>query len=225
VFEVVTTTTPTLVAGKFQGISCQGLANEPNLTACSMAGISACGGPITHTVLAAIQRLFGEKIENAKKNHNLEPVFNVWISPMLVKQYPDIPGWHCDGVPYDNYTGQPSFRMVNPAAFNVALTLSSELMGVATHEYVGDLIKMKIWDQQHVFKDLHREVTRIAPRIITPTDGQFVLYTPATMVRARPCTRRGYHYHLRMSMYEKPPIQNKIGGVRTVYQLGEENGW
>lgn len=155
----------------------------------------------------------------------LDPIFNVGVSPLLVGQYAEVPGWHCDGVPYNKTHGSPDFSMIHPKAFNVSLTLSSEMTGVATQEYVNDILRPKIWDEHHVFRDLHREVLRINPRILVPADGQLVQYTPKTMVKARACTRRGYQYHFRMSMYEKPSYLNKVGGVRTIYQLSEENGW
>lgn len=200
------------------------LAAEPSLFSCSEEGVGVSGGLLAKTALKHIQAAFIKDIYNAKQA-GLSAIVDVRVQRLMPEMFPSIPGWHCDAVPRCNYHGQPNFAAINPAAFHVALTLSSELSGVSNTEYVTDAIKPKLYDQEHVYRDLHEQVERMKPRTEVMKDGVFVKFTPKTIHRATPTHQRGWRMFFRFSMYHKPPIVNGVQGQQQVYLLSEKNGW
>ena len=200
------------------------LAAEPCLFSCSEEGAALQGGLLTKIALKHIQAAFIHDIYKAKQE-GLSAIIDVRVQRLMTGMYPSIPGWHCDAVPRCNYHGQPRFDLINPAAFHVALTLSSEPFGVSNTEYVVDPIRPKLYDNEHVYKDLHEQVEKIGPIVQTMADNVFVKFTPKTIHRATPTRRRGWRMFMRFSMYHKPPIVNGVSGQQQVYLLSEKNGW
>lgn len=200
------------------------LAAEPSLFSCSEEGVGISGGLLAKIALKHIQGAFVQDIYNAKKE-GLSAIIDVRVQRLMPGMFPSIPGWHCDAVPRCNYHGQPNYAAINPAAFHVALTLSSEAAGVSNTEYVMDAIKPKLFDQEHVYRELHDIVVRAAPRVEQIKDGTFVKFTPKTIHRATETHRRGFRMFMRFSMYHKPPIVNGVSGQQQVYLLSEKNGW
>lgn len=208
----------------FPKLSLAMLGAEPSLFSCSEEAVGISGGMLAKTALKHIQAAFIKDIYNAKQE-GLSAIVDVRVQRLMPGMFPSIPGWHCDAVPRCQYHGQPNFCAINPAAFHVALTLSSEAAGVSKTEYVMDAIKPKIYDQEHVYRDLHEQVVHIAPRVEQINDGVFVKYTPKTIHRATETHRRGWRMFMRFSMYHKPPLVNGVQGQQQVYLLSEKNGW
>jgi len=208
----------------FPAISAPLLAAERSLFSCSEEGVAIQGGPLANLALKHIQGAYVKDIYNAKQA-GLSAVVDVRVQRLMPGMYPSIPGWHCDAVPRQNYNGQPNFQAINPAAFHVAFTLSSDPVGVSNTEYVIDVIKPKLYDPDHVYRELHEEVERIGPMKRRITDGVFVKFTPKTIHRATETHRRGWRMFMRFSMYHKPPIENGIPGQQQVYLISEKNGW
>ncbi len=200
------------------------LAKEPCLFSCSEEAVKISGGLLANIALKHIQGAFVQDIYNAKQA-GLSAVVDIRVQRLMVDMFPSIPGWHCDAVPRCQYHGQPNFAAINPHAFHVAFTLSSEIAGVSNTEYVMDSIKPKVYDAEHVYRDLHDEVERIAPMTRQSPDGVFVRFTPKTIHRATPTHRRGWRMFMRFSMYHKPPLVNGVSGQQQVYLLSERNGW
>lgn len=208
----------------FPKISLAILGSEPSLFSCSEEGVSISGGLLAKTALKHIQAAYIQDIYNAKQA-GLSAIVDVRVQRLMPGMFPSIPGWHCDAVPRCNYHGQPNFCAINPAAFHVALTLSNEQAGVSNTEYVMDAVKPKIYDAEHVYRELHEQVERIAPRVEQIPDGVFTKFTPKTIHRATETHRRGWRMFMRFSMYHKPPIVNGVQGQQQVYLLSEKNGW
>lgn len=208
----------------FPAMSIPLLAAEPSLFSCSEAGVKVQGGKLANIALEHIQGAFVQDIYNAK-HEGLSPIIDVRVQRLMPGMFPSIPGWHCDAVPRDSYKGQPNFQAINPAAFHVTLTLSTEPHGVSNTEYVMDCIKPKLYDADHVYRDLHEQVERISPMIRRIEDGVFTRFTPKTIHRATETHRRGWRMFMRFSMYHKPPIENGVPGQQQVYILSEKNGW
>lgn len=215
---------PVFHHGVFNPLGMADVLAEPSLFSCSSLMVNQVGGPLTRSALNQIEQFYPKQIEVAKKA-GLTPIIDVRVHRLMPGQYPAIPGWHCDAVPRNNYHGQPDFSMVDPAAFHVCLLLSNEKQGVSNTEFVDSVIKPKMWDDEHVYRDLHREVERIKPDIVELPDGVFAWFNQRSIHRASPCHRRGVRMFMRYSMYHKPPIQNKVQGQQQVYQLAEANGW
>lgn len=210
--------------GTFKQLDIQTLLGEPSLFSCSIEGVEQYGGSLACDALAQIQDLYEHPIRHAKEA-GLSAIVDVRVQRLMPGMYPSIPGWHCDAVPRNSYHGQPDFSLIVPQAFHVCLLLSSENKGVSCTEYVKTNLKPKLWDKDHVYKDLHKEVEKMHPDTVVAKDGQFVWFTPKTIHRTRPTHRRGVRMFMRFSMYHKPPIQNAVVSSQQVYILSEENGW
>jgi hypothetical protein len=208
----------------FPKLSIGMLTAEPSLFSCSEEATAIQGGLLAKTALKHIQGAFIQDIYRAKQA-GLSAIVDVRVQRLMPGMFPSIPGWHCDAVPRCNYHGQPSFALINPEAFHVAVTLSSELAGVSNTEYVVDSPRLKLYDEQHVYKEMHTEVERIGPQTRRMDDGVFVKFTPKTIHRATETHRRGVRMFMRFSMYHKPPIVNGVSGQQQVYLLSEKNGW
>lgn len=210
--------------GVFSPLSLTDLLAEPCLFSCSPEAAKMQGGKLVLEAISQLEEIYERPIRIAKEN-GLSAIVDVRVQRLMPGMYPSIPGWHCDAVPRNTYHGQPDFALINPHAFHVALLLSNEPKGVSNTEYVQTSIKPKIWDNQHVYRDLHTQVERIAPDTVFAKDGQFTWFSPKTIHRAAPCHRRGVRLFMRYSMYHKPPLANKVGGEQQVYVISEENGW
>jgi hypothetical protein len=208
----------------FPPLSLEMLLKEPCLFSCSEEGVKEKGGVLARTALFHILNCYPQDIYNAKQE-GLSAIVDVRIHRLFTGMYPAIPGWHCDAVPRSRLTGQPRFENINPRAFHVALTLSNEQAGVSNTEFVTDVIRTKIWDDNHVYKDLHEQVEHLKPKTQHISDGRFVKFWPKTIHRASPSERRGVRMFFRFSMYHNPPIVNVVDGVQQVYLLKESNGW
>ena len=222
--QMFTSVAPHFQQGVFPKLDLPAILAEKNLVSCSIEGVELYGGPLARDALAQIQEKYSHPIGSAM-SQGLSPIIDVRIQRLMPGMYPSIPGWHCDAVPRSNYTGQPDFSMIVREAFHVALLLSNEPKGVSNTEYVKTNISPKIWDKEHVYQDLHRQVERMGPDTVFAKDGQFAWFTPKTIHRAKPCERRGVRMFMRFSMYHKPPVQNAVVNAQQVYILSEENGW
>jgi hypothetical protein len=207
----------------FPKISTTMLAAEPSLFSCSEEGAAIQGGLLAKIALKHIQGAFVQEIYRAKQ-HGLSAIVDVRVQNLMPGMYPAPPGWHCDGVPRCNYHGQPQFCAVSPASFNVCVSLSSEQAGVSNTEYVLDPIKLKLFDSEHVYREIHEVVEKLSPRVQQINDGIFVKYTPKTIHRAAETHRRGLRMFMRFSMYHKPPIVNGVSSQQQVYLLSEKAG-
>jgi hypothetical protein len=208
----------------FPKITLSMLAAEPSLLSCSEEGVGILGGLLAKTALKHIQAAYIQDIYKAKQE-GLSAIVDVRVQRLMPGMFPSTPGWHCDAVPRCHYHGQPNFCAINPAAFHVGITLSNEPAGVSNTEYVMDAMICKLYDQEHVYRDLHEVVSRVAPRVQQISDGVFVRFTPKTIHRATETHRRGWRMFMRFSMYHKPPIVNGVQGQQQVYLLSEKNGW
>jgi hypothetical protein len=215
---------PVFQNGKFPQISLSGLLEEPSLFSCCEEIVMKDGGVLTRRALQQIQEMYERPIAHAKEK-GLSAIIDVRVQRLMPGMYPSIPGWHCDAVPRSGYHGQPNFSAIAPESFHVALILSSEAKGVSNTEYVQTILKPKIWDKDHVYRDLHTLVEKHHPETVIARDGQFVWFTPKTIHRTKPCVRRGVRLFMRYSLYPKPPIKNVVRGEQMVYLLSEENGW
>lgn len=200
------------------------LAAERSLFSCSEEAVGIQGGPLATIALKHIQAAYIKDIYNAKQA-GLSAIVDVRVQRLMPGMFPSIPGWHCDAVPRDSHHGQPNFGAINPAAFHVALTLSTDPMGVSNTEYVVDAIKPKIYSPDNIYRQVHEEVVRIAPVVQRVNDGVFTKFTPKTIHRATETHRRGWRMFMRFSMYHKPPIENGVPGQQQVYIMSEKNGW
>jgi hypothetical protein len=213
---------PDRFVGKIEGATA--LLAEPSLYSCSPVAMENYGGPLIRSALAQIRERYEHPIRRAT-NEGLSAICDVRVHRLFPGQYPAIPGWHCDAVPRGAYSGQPNFSLVHPFAFHVCLLLSSELKGVSNTEYVSQPMSPQLWDQEHVYRNIHQEVDRIKPQTATAQDGQFVWFDQRTIHRAKPAHARGVRLFLRYSMIEKPVLANKLNNNVQIYQLAEESGW
>lgn len=192
--------------------------SEKSLHRCSPTMVLLQDAPLAKYICSSIMHQYKEDISRAEKE-GLSAIVDTSIQKLLPGQYPETPGWHCDGVPRHPYDGRPSFGAISPAAFSVMVSLSSEPMGVSNTEFVMDAVKPKIWDEDNIFRDLNEQVCRIAPRVATFPDGTFIKYTPKTIHRAVATHRRGWRFWMRFSMCIKPPITNTVGNPQQIYVL------
>jgi hypothetical protein len=209
---------------KFPAMSLPLLLEEPCLFSCSEDEVMKEGGVLAKMALQHIIVCYYDDIHRAKEE-GLSSVVDVRVHRLMPDMFPAIPGWHCDAVPRNNIHGQPNFEAINPHAFHVCVTLSNEPTGVSNTEYVMDAIKPNLWDDAHVYRDLHEQVEKISPRTRCIKDGQFVKFWPKSIHRATATHRRGVRMFMRFSMYHKPPLLNKVHAPQQVYQLSESNGW
>jgi hypothetical protein len=200
----------------FPKLSAALFAVEPSLHAFSEAGVALSGGVLAKTALKHIQAAFSEDIRRAK-NNGLSATVDARVQHLGKGMYPAAPGWHCDYVPCGVYNGQPNFSAINPQAFSVAITLSTEVGGVSLTEFVIDPIKPRIFTADDVYRDLDEQVTRIGPRTLLINDGVFVKYTPKTIHRATETHRRGVRMVFRFTMCNKPPVLNELPKQQQVY--------
>jgi hypothetical protein len=192
------------------------LAVEPSLHSFSEAAVAMQGGILAKTALKHIQAAFCEDIRRAK-NNGLSATVDVRLQHLQKGHYPAIPGWHCDYVPCGVYDGCPNFSAIDPQAFSVAITLSTEVGGVSLTEFVIDPIKPRIFTADDVYRDLDEQVTRIVHRTLLINDGVFVKYTPKTIHRATETHRRGVRMVFRFTMCSKPPVLNELPKQQQVY--------
>jgi len=197
---------------------------EPSLTAHGLVAVYQQKAPLAQCALNFVRTQYQQEICHAEKE-GLSAIVDTRTHQLNIGQFPAVPGWHCDGVPRNNYHGQPCFDLINPAAFTVCVCLSTEPNGVSNTQFVSDTIKPKLWDKEHVYRDLHEQVRRIAPCVATIADGQFVKFTPKSIHRATETHRRGWRWWFRFSMCYKPPIENALGNQQQIYIVADENGW
>lgn len=207
-----------------KAICTQGLLEEVNLFSCSPLAVKEWGGIHTRNILHQLEEKFHFSIDRCMRE-GMKPVVDVRIHRLFAEQYPAIPGWHCDHVPRGGYSGQPNFSLCAMHAFNVALIISDHPQGVSNTEFVMQPVRISLEDQDHVYRELHREVQRIKPLVAPVPDGKFVWFSQRSIHRAAPAARRGVRLFFRYSMMEKPHIQNVKHSMPHVYQLSEENGW
>jgi hypothetical protein len=205
-------------------LSMKTFLDEPSLSGCGVTQVQTNGGVLANTALTHILAEYAPYIQRAE-NEGLSPIIDANVQCLMPGMYPAVPGWHCDGVPRSDYHGQPCFDAVNPHAFHVAVTVSTEPVGISHMEFVADPITVKIWDDQHVYRDLHQQVDKAKPVVRPIPDGVFVLYSPKTIHRAAETYRRGWRMFFRFSMCRKPPITNKVNGQQQIYLLSPGNGW
>lgn len=207
-------------------IGIESLSKEPSLLSCSPIGVRALGGMLSKIALAHVEEHYASEIRRGEKA-GLSSVVDCRVQRLMPGQFPSIPGWHCDAVPRNGYHGQPDFELVNPAAFHVAVLLSTEPCGVSNTQYVDQHAVFKLWHSpgRSVYHELHDEVEKLKPDVLHVKDGEFVKYSPHTVHRAMPTARRGWRMFFRYSMYHKPPVLNEVPNVQQVYQLSEANGW
>ena len=211
---------------EFPKIGAEILAKEASLHSCSPVGVRSIGGNLSKIALGHVEQHYASEIRRAEKA-GLSAVIDVRVQRLMPGMYPSIPGWHCDAVPRNSYHGQPDFELINPAAFHVAVLLSSEPCGVSSTQYVNQHMQFKLWKgaERTLYSQLHDEVERCKPEVFNAKDGEFVKFTPHTVHRATPVVRRGWRMFFRYSMYHKPPIANEIPQQQQVYLISEANGW
>ncbi len=207
-------------------LSAEMFAAEQSLFSCSPGAVGILGGSLSKIALAFVEKQYATEIRQAEKQ-GLSAVVDVRVQRLFTGMYPSIPGWHCDAVPRDSYHGQPSFDAINPAAFHVAVLLSSEPNGVSNTEFVNQDVAFRLFsvDGKSLYSQLHNEVEKVKPDTIRVKDGEFVKFTPRTVHRAMPTTRRGWRMFFRFSMYHNPPLENGVPKQQQVYLLSESNGW
>jgi hypothetical protein len=215
---------PYFTEGGFKLHSVEELLAEPSFVSCSLICVDQLAGPIVKAIVSKIRRIYAIQIKAAEED-GLSASVDVKVQRLLPNYYPSKPGWHCAFVPRDKYTGQPQFSMVHPKCFHVALTLSNEAKGVSNTEYVISPLKVKLWETERVFHDLHKQVLRIGPDTDFAKDGVFTWHNQRTIYRASPAIRRGIRLSLRFSMLDRPVVQNRKVDTQQVYLLSEENGW
>jgi hypothetical protein len=198
--------------------------SEPSLLSCSVEGVKHMGGPLANLALGRITSEYRFDIENAQK-HGLSACVDTRVQRLMPGQYPSIPGWHCDGVPRSLVSGQPNFSSIDPHSFHVCVLFSSEVGGISQTEYVVAPFHMNVWDDEHVYKDMHKQVERVHPEAVLVKDGVLARFTCKTLHRTSPCHKRGWRMFFRFSMLPNPHIWNGVPKQQQVYQLSEENGW
>lgn len=193
-----------------------GIWEEKSMHHCSPTFVLMQEEKLARRACSHVLQYYKADIERAEKE-GLSAIVETRVQKLLPGQYPSVPGWHCDGVPRHPYDGVPKFEAINTAAFSVAVSLSTEPLGVSNTEFVMDAVKPKLWNQEDVYRDLDVQVNQIAPRVAQISDGQFVKYTPKTIHRAAPTHRRGWRFWFRFSMVFKPPISNIVGLPQQIY--------
>jgi hypothetical protein len=205
-------------------VSGQELLEETSLFSCSPEAVKQLAGPKVRMALNKIETNYDQIIDRGRRN-GLSPVIDVRVHRLFPGMFPGIPGWHCDFVPRGAYSGQPNFGLVHPHAFLIALLLSDQPQGVSNTEFVNHPIRPQLWDQEHVYKNLHDEVVRVNPHLCLAHDNHFVWFNQKSIHRAKAAHRRGVRLFMRYSMIEKPVIVNKITHQQQVYLLSEATGW
>lgn len=215
---------PVFQPGKFPTLTTKVLLEERSLFNCTEKFVHEQAGPLVCLALEQIQEKYARGIELAKE-HGLSAVIDVRVQRLMPEMYPSIPGWHCDAVPRDVYTGQPNFKAIDPHSFHVALLLSSEPAGVSNTEYVKAVLKPTLFSKDHVYKDLHQQIEKLKPDTVIVRDGNFVWFTPKSIHRARPVVRRGVRLFMRYSLIHSKSYANMLNPEQMVYVISEENGW
>lgn len=215
---------PKITPAGMGALTVEQIAAEPSLHSASPMFVYQHGGALAKRMLAQVSTLYAKEIAKAEKA-GLSAIVDVRTQRLMPGMFPSIPGWHCDAVPRNSYHGQPEFGAIIPEAFHVACLLSTGLYGISNTEFVSDPVKIRVYDDEKVYKDVHREVERIDPAKRVLQDGEFAFFTPKTIHRAVACHVRGWRIFFRFSMYHKPPLANAIPNAQQVYILSEANGW
>jgi hypothetical protein len=222
--QLVVNRPPLLHDGKWSPVSAERLSNEISFHATHPSVVHDASISFAKEALVQVESFYRAEIDFARKN-GLSAMVDCRVQRFMPDMFGSIPGWHCDFVPRSTITGQPNFSAVNPAAFQVAVTLSAEPQGVSNTEYVDTSLSVKVFDDAHVYRDLHYAVEQLKPFTQQVKDGVFVKFTPKTMHRATCAKRRGWRLFFRYAMVHKPEIKNVINPPQQMYLLSEGNGW
>ncbi len=196
---------------------------EPMLFGASPAFAREAGGPLTRTVLTALDaELRGAAAYCAATGQHL--VIDTRTHMLMPGFTPAIPGWHCDAYPRGAYAEQPHLSGGNPDNFHFVAFVSDQGGGVSRTEFLqsGRTHVATGIDSEHVWQSVHRGLTLPGPTL-TQADGQILRFWQATLHRAKPAHAKGWRWWFRASVFYKPP-ENAIRKQVQVY-APEGLGW
>lgn len=164
-------------------------------------------------------------IPGERYNGPLFPTVDMRVQRLMPGMYPSIPGWHCDDVPRATYDSQPDLTKVRSDVRHYTCLLSTD-MDVSNTEFVTEPFEA-VFDPSSdlpIWKQLHRQVESRKPKTTKVTPGVIYRFNQTTIHRATPCVRRGWRIFFRLSLREKPPVEQPAN-QQQVYLLSDENGW
>jgi hypothetical protein len=189
---------------------------EPMLYSASRHFAEAHGGPITQAVLRSMP------VSAFCPDPGRYIVIDSRVHMLMPGMYPAIPGWHCDAWPRtDGGRGQPdpeNKKDKEGVQHFVAMIGDCSRTEFMDETLVVNLDRERVWESvsrgiedEGSFETFHQ-----APNMI-------ISFGPDQLHRATPATKRGWRFWLRLSHYQRPPL-NQIRKQVQVY-VTEHGGW
>lgn len=168
----------------------RGIPSEQMLFNCSVEFAKEKGGPITKQIIKTME-------SNNAFQIGLKPSYHHWLIDvkvmMLAKgQYPQMPGWHCDGVAKDHISNQPDLTSIDVAIPNyIAVIGVPEAKN--TIEYIVQNITMsvdkdRVWASVNNYADFFYHELEIEQL----KDNWMHIYTQPTINRVMPAARNSW---------------------------------
>lgn len=190
------------------------IEQEPQLYSASRLFAAQRGGPITTAILAAMP---DDAWQPAPDRYIVIDTRSHMLMPGM---YPAIPGWHCDAWPRTNAgEGQPD--PTNTADKAGVRHWAVSVGDCSQTEFLGFPIELELRPDA-VWAGVSEEIGTPHGRWFQPAQTIYA-FGPDQLHRASPATARGWRFWLRLSHYQRPPL-NRVRSQTQVY-LTEHGGW
>lgn len=207
----------------FNGLATIDEFNEENsIFSSSPEFAKTTGGKLSERILNAWD--WNDEYLKHVDNKTKYLVIDTRVQRLMPGMYPSIPGWHCDGVPRDDYYAQPDFDLIDPSVRHYLALIATD-KHVSNTEFLSEPIKASLdYEKGAMYKQLHQQVEAKSNTRMTINVGEIWRFNQAAIHRTLPTATRGWRMFFRMSIYHKPPL-NMQSNQQQVYLLSEENGW
>lgn len=179
---------------------------------------------ITHRILNELKSC---GIDWSVEPDGLHWVIDTRVTMTMPKQYPSIPGWHCDDVPREEKYKQPNFNLCRDDVVHY-LTVVSDTKDpectVSGTEFITSCETYDI-DPTNVWGSLHNEVMQDDnkhTRIIK--EREIIQFNQLAIHRATPSVKAGWRLFFRLSLTYREPA-NTIRNQVQIYVDPNDAGW
>jgi hypothetical protein len=166
------------------------IPHEQMLFNCDVEFAKEKGGPITRHILKTMEA-------NSAFQIGLKPSFHNWLIDVKVMllskgEFAQPPGWHCDGVLKDRFTGQPDLTTLD-----IAIPHYMAVIGAPearnTIEYIVQNITIPI-DEERVWRSINNYADFFYHKLDTEQlkDNWMHIYTQPTINRVMPAAQNGW---------------------------------
>ena len=191
------------------------LANEPMVWGADLEFARANGGPLTHSVLDAMESEM--PLIRSIEALGRYAVVDTESQFLLPDQYPSIPGWHCDSVPEfgeDNpCVGQPDLSQIDEDGIHYTASIAEHPGGVSQTSFAAQSVNIE-YDMDHVWDSVGKQAERKLLQRQTMADGDIVRFDQNTLHKSTPCHQKGLRFWLRLSLYHKKPLNKVLNRVQ-----------